>query len=57
MASAAVESAMAIIWEGEGRRWEDLWEYPYSDWERKAILARLEKTVSVLAAAFPEGIS
>ena len=58
MTNSAVEAAMKIIWENErkGEKWDDLWEYPYSDWERADILARLRKTVMELAAAFPEGI-
>jgi len=56
MASKSVQKAMRILWEGEGHRWDELNEYPYSAWESKAILARLEKTVNLLQASFPDGI-
>lgn len=52
MATTVIKNVMRIIWEGEGHKWDDLYEYPYSDWERKEILARLEKTAKALAALF-----
>lgn len=56
--SPAMQKAMRIVWEGEneGSKFEDLWEYPYADWEREKILARLEATVKALFKAFPQGV-
>jgi hypothetical protein len=40
--------AMKVIWEGEGHKWDDLYEYPYNDYERANIIERLSKTVDNL---------
>jgi len=50
--SAAVKKAMRIIWEGEGNRWDDLYEYPYNERESDAIVARLRKTAVELEKLF-----
>jgi hypothetical protein len=42
------EKAMKVIWEGEGHKWDDLYEYPYTDHEREEILNRLKLTVENL---------
>lgn len=52
MANKTIKKAMRIIWEGEGHKWDDLNEYPYSEWESKKIITRLEKTATELAALF-----
>lgn len=51
-----IEKAMRIIWEGEGKKWDDMSEYPISVHEQEAILARLRKTVKELQKKFPNGI-
>ena len=54
MSNAKTREAMKIIWESEseGRKWEDLYEYPYNDFERKAIMARLIATAEKLEKHF-----
>lgn len=47
-----LQKAMKIIWEGEGNKWDDLYEYPYNDFDRARILERLEKTAKKLQKLF-----
>lgn len=51
---ATIKKAMRTIWEGEneGNKWDDLYEYPYSDWEREKILQRLKVTAVALSKLF-----
>ena len=48
--SKVMKEAMRVVWENESlhNKFEDLWEYPYTDRERERIFARLEKTVKDL---------
>lgn len=48
--------AVRILWETEGRRWDDLYEYPYSEWESDKIIDRLTTAVVKLNEAFPDGL-
>ena len=46
------DKAMRIIWESEGHKWDDLFEYPYNDSERAAILVRLRAAAVELENLF-----
>jgi len=52
MSKPALLDIMMILWEGEGHSWDELYEYPYSDGERKAILSRLQVTAEKLQVLF-----
>lgn len=56
LSEAMVLAGMKVVWECEavGNRWDDLWEYPYSDAGRKVILVRLERAVRLLAGLMAE---
>lgn len=45
-------TAMRTIWEEEGRRWDDLYEYPYSVSESDKIMGRLRTTAEKLYQLF-----
>lgn len=47
-----IREAMRTIWEGEGHRWDDLYEYPYSVYESDRIMERLRTTAEKLYQLF-----
>ena len=53
----ARQKAIRIICEGEGHRWDDLFEYPYNDFERARILQRLNATVTRLEKVMQKDIT
>ena len=52
MAEDSIAKAMRIIWEGEGHKWSELYEYPYNTSESDKIVARLRKTATTLSKLF-----
>lgn len=49
------QKIMRIIWENEtGEKWDDLYEYPYSDYDRTRILIRLEKAANDIISLMRE---
>lgn len=50
----SIKKAMKVIWEGEteGNKWDDLYEYPYADWEREKIMKLLRATAVKLDKLF-----
>jgi hypothetical protein len=47
-----MRKAMRTIWEGEGHRWDDLYEYPYNVYESDRIMERLRATAEKLYQLF-----
>jgi hypothetical protein len=47
-----IQKLMHILWEGEGRRWDDLYEYPLSTYESDKIVMRLRATAQKIDAEY-----
>lgn len=52
MAEDRIKKIMKIIWAKDNKRWDDLFEYPYNDWDRERILAELEETAKKIDALY-----
>jgi hypothetical protein len=47
-----MQKLIRILWEGEGRRWDDLYEYPMSTYESDQVVERLRATVQKIDAEY-----
>lgn len=47
-----IQKLIRIIWEGEGRRWDDLYEYPMSVYESDQVVERLRATAQKIDAEY-----
>jgi hypothetical protein len=47
-----IQKLIRILWEGEGRRWDDLYEYPMSTYESDQVVERLRATAQKIDAEY-----
>jgi len=47
-----IQKLIRIMWEGEGRRWDDLYEYPMSTYESDRVVERLRATADKIEAEY-----
>lgn len=56
---SVMEQAIRVLWETDGggaHRWDDLYEYPYNEWESNKIVARLRETATKLQKLFTNDV-